>query len=197
MDSSRGGPLSTLILMLPVIIVPALVILRPPERDSGFGNHDLTAADSSEFPNDTDDFDSMFDEVMEPKSSPYNDQSAELTLLDEPLAAFEAVDPKTTNRHGSLRTNEIHPDSPQNPHPGPGTHRRPDLSRWGVTKSIWFRPGDSSTIGFAAFVSSTDQLVHYRFEAIGSSEQQVIRDVIHQIEEWQSTPAASSDPRAN
>ncbi len=198
MDSSRGGPLSTLILMLPLIAVPALVVLRPPERDSGFSSDDLSAADGADqFLSDADDFDSVFGSEIHahgtnPADSSHDHHSASTDLLDAPLTNEAPGDTKRTRT-----TPVFSPDTPPIPPREPMEPQAPDLSRWGVTKTLWFSPGDTGAIGFAAFVPASNGRVRYRFSAIGESKDQVLRDVIRQIKEWKSLKESSRDDRAN
>lgn len=49
MDSSRSGLLSTFLMTLPLIIVPAIALLRPPGQTSGISDTMAQAADSTEF----------------------------------------------------------------------------------------------------------------------------------------------------
>ena len=197
MDSTRNGPLSTLILMLPLIVVPALVVLRPAAPDGGLGNNDLTAADGDQFPVDGDNFDSMFGESITPESSSDDDRPAEFELRDEPRSELQPVDPTTIDHRRTPPAKEAHSASPPIPRSPSDVQRSPDLSDWGVTKSVWFSPGVSGEVGFAAFVPTSDESVRYRFAAIGTSDQQVIQNVVHQIEDWQSTQKAASGRRAN
>ena len=197
MDSKRSGMLSTLILMLPLIVVPALVVLRPAAPDSGFGDNDLTAADGDEFPVEGDDFDSMFGELTTSEPSADDAGTAEFELLDDRRSELQDVDPTMPDRHGTPPVNESHLNSPPVPQPRSNVQRSRDLSGWGVTKSVWFTPGAPGAVGFAAFVPIKGKSVRYRFAAIGTSDEQVIQDVVRQIEKWRSAQAATSDRRAN
>ena len=177
--------------MLPLIVVPVLVVLRPPERDSGFGNDDLSAADGDRFPPDPDDFDAMFDAVIPADHK----HTSGIRLLDEPLSRLEELDSETAGRAGTRKTYVEQPERPAVPESGLNSRRNPDLTHWGVTKSVWFVPGDSGTVGFAAFVPTQDGRVRYRFAAIGTADREVVQDVIRQIEIWQSAETVSADGR--
>jgi hypothetical protein len=50
MDSSRSGLLSTLLMTLPLIIVPAMALLRPPNPSASVSSQNLAADDSPESP---------------------------------------------------------------------------------------------------------------------------------------------------
>jgi hypothetical protein len=55
MDSSRSGLLSTLLMTLPLIVVPAMALLRPPGADSTVSTQNLAADDAGESTNPADD----------------------------------------------------------------------------------------------------------------------------------------------
>ena len=63
MDSSRSGLLSTLIMTVPLIVVPAIALLRPAGPNQGLSTNQLEASDTDDFFNEefggfgTDDFD--------------------------------------------------------------------------------------------------------------------------------------------
>ena len=192
MDSTRGGPLTTLILMLPLIVVPALVVLRPPERDSGYGSGDLSAADRDRIPAGADEFDSMFGATV----APVHNQGAAIKLLDEPLSNREPVDDVASELHRGPQLYHEHQEPPPISDSGLLSRRIPDLTRWGVTKSIWFTPGNSGAVGFAAFVPSQDGRIRYRFSAVGREDGEVIQDVVRQIEIWQSAQTVTTDGRS-
>jgi len=210
MDSSRGGPLSTLILMLPLIVVPALVVLRPTEQDSGFSSDDLAAADHDDdhFLSDADDFDSVFGEEIQiheendHKSQHDHDHSATHDLLDGPLSDPESGDPESSvsiddNSNPPRSSRQASRDSSPQPQRRTDTDRTPDLSRLGVTKSMWFSPGDAGVTGFAAFVPAKSGRIRYRFAAMGASKEQVVQDVVRQIKNWQSSQTDSRDRRVH
>ena len=191
MDSAHSGPLTTLILVLPLIVVPALVMLRPPEQDSGFGNDDLSAADEDRLPPDSDDFDAMFGTAIPVDQKP----ASGIRLLDEPLSRSDDANSQTAGGGDRRQTYMEQPERPTVPAYRPDSPRDPDLTRWGVTKSVWFVPGESGTVGFAAFVPTQDGRVRYRFAAIGTEEREVVQDVTRQIEIWQSNQTVSADGR--
>lgn len=195
MDSSRGGPLSTLILMLPLIVVPALVVMRPSEQDSGFSSDDLAAGVDDVFAPDSDSMGSMFGDNADRSSDDAPQPAGEFDLREMPFDDFDSPEMSSQAPAASELHAESAPlhDSRPAPATGAGSRRTPDLSRWGVTHSIWFAPGNNDQIGFAAFVPHGNGQVRYRFAAIGTSDRQVIEDVVRQIQEWQSP--ASSTPR--
>ncbi len=212
MDSSRGGLLSTLILMLPLIVVPALVVMRPSEQDSGFGGSDLSAAVSEGFPSSEDEFASMFDSDADDKPAVASDNSSRRSssssnsfdLLDMPFDEFESEDiasPETRQaaapRESSDALNSRRNQPPDRQPPGRSDKRTPNLSRWGVTRSVWFTPGDPGRVGFAVFAPISNGRVLYRFESIGTSDREVIEDVVRQLDEWRAAAAPSRDRRAD
>ncbi|MCH2210431.1 MAG: hypothetical protein MK110_03960 [Fuerstiella sp.] len=197
MDSSRGGPLSTLILMMPLIVVPALVLLRPPEKDTGFGNTDLGAAENHEFSGDPDDFESMFGDSTGLSSRHEQPAEFEVELLDASRSDVGEVE-STMEIPGLTRSTHNNPaDSPATSEVRSATRGLLNLSHLGVTRTVWFTPGEPGSVGFAAFVPTRNQSVQYRFASIGSSDRQVVADVVHQIEEWHSTHPDIPDRREN
>lgn len=198
MDSSRSGPLSTLILMLPLIVVPALVVLRPPDRSVGVSGSDLTAAaDSDEFAGEAGDFDTMFTDVVSPEGSLARNRSTDPGFLISPRSGSAEGGSNMIRQDDPTWSSDVPADPSTAPQSRPGSRTSPDLSHWGVTRSVWFAPGAAGRVGFAAFVPARDDSVQYRFAAIGDSDRQVIRDVVLQIERWQSAEAAGSNLRAN
>lgn len=194
MDSSNGGPLSNLILVLPLIVVPALAILRPAERDSGLVNSDVSAEEEDDFLSDPDDFDSIFG----PPDGSKDETDSAVELRDEPHSTpsdfgFEIDDEallKSDNDHKRHRDNTdrkhaegIHENRPESAGSSP-VLKSANLTRFGVTQSVWFRPG-GKRIGLAVFLPGLSNDVRYRFSAIGESEDQVLQNVINQIRKWQ------------
>ena len=184
MDSSRSGPLSNFILILPLIVVPTIAMLRPPDRDRGLVSDDLSAADEfSDFDGDTsklDDYAKLFDDPLPENAPAFENRSADrdaATARDGIPAA--AGDRATTSRF---------PRSPDRP------QLLENLSGLGVTQILWFTPGRSKRIGFAAFVPTQPGTVRYRFEAISDSESAAILDVHRQIQAWQRTRSHSQQP---
>ena len=110
MDSSRSGLLSTLLMTLPLIVVPAIALLRPPGQTSGVSTAPLDAADLAEeiFP---DDFKSEDDSPADaqsksPKESAKNIEDEFGGLFGE--APSEAVDDEKIHaRSKSLLLEEI------------------------------------------------------------------------------------------
>ena len=203
MDSSRGGPLSTLILMLPLIVVPALVVLRPPARDSGVSSKDLAAsdADSDHFLSDADDFESVFGEENQSESiHEYEDDHPQIDdLLHSPLPDPGQMDSKIRDANQTEPSTADRRSIPPAPPRTMGSHRSFDLTRWGVTQTVWFTPGDAGATGLAVFVPAPTKngRIRYRFEAIGDSDEQVVQDVVRQINDWTSLQDTSRDGRVN
>ena len=197
MDSSRGGPLSTLLLMLPLIVVPALMVLRPSEPDSGFAGGDVAAREEDDFLSGDENFESMFNEGREAPPAADSARTAETDLLDMGLGDFATSERSAPEPRRTAQADRRENRSAPRPSSSPATRRTPDLSRWGVSGSVWFTPGDSGQVGFAAFVPTGNDSVRYRFAAIGQSDTEVVEDVIRQIKEWQTPDAASSRRRAD
>ncbi len=67
MDSSRSGLLSTILMTLPLIVVPAVALLRPPGQ-AGVSTVDLEASEDESELDDSffDDFDALMQILPEP-----------------------------------------------------------------------------------------------------------------------------------
>ena len=217
MDSSRGGPFANLLLILPLVIVPALAMLRPAERNSGLLNDDVAAAGDG-FPSDTDDFDAMFEDAFddpppgtradETETHRHRRSGDETAEMSDDETLFEKIDRlPDRNDRSDRRVSEHHDPHHDSQHGRPAGRDdagrdektadirrlpRPNLSRYGATDSVWFRPGDEhGSIGFAAFVPGLSGDVRYRFSAIGTSQDAVVKDVIRQIQNWQRQQRAA------
>ena len=188
MDSSRGGPLSNFILILPLIVVPALVMLRPADENRGLVSDDLSAAD--EFPEfdagstAEDEYARLFDEPLDRDPIPTTSASARTAAAPAALSRGSNEDRHSIGSSASGQSDQLPhaPDSADS-----RTKLLQDLSHLGVTRTLWFTPGRSEHIGFAAFLPTQQGIVRYRFEAIAESESAAILDVTRQIKNWQRT----------
>lgn len=204
MDSSRSGLLSTLLMTLPLIVVPAIALLRPPGQTSGVSTAPLDAADLAEeiFP---DDFKSEDDSPADaqsksPKESAKNIEDEFGGLFDE--APSEAVDDE--KRHAppesllqlipnpfdspDVKFNKEEPvaDASQ---PGAADKIVEQLNIQGAVRTIWFEAGAKSPVGFAAFFRGQTELMRIRFEAVGESREECAKNVLRQVNQWQAEQA--------
>jgi len=209
MESNRSSPLSTLIMILPLIVVPGLAILRPAEHDNGFVSDDLNAAaqgmEFSEFEPTVGAGDSFSRLLDSPPSRPRSAASrldAPMARLDAPLAEDWRSPSEThgaaTGRTAPNRTAGGAITQPSNRLTDSASAAAPhaalleNLRIAGATRTMWFRPGGTGDVGFIAFLPGDGNMVSYRFEAIASSESDAIRDVVRQVRRWQQQQAPPS-----
>ncbi len=210
MDSSRGGPLTTFIMTLPLIVVPALALLRPADQPGSLLHSLLSAgtravngesADSAGENGDLDPFEDLFTEVTESAPELEPDTADDSDGLDDDLFAeasgtaladdFEssfgpppATAPPTTA--SPINTAQPPPvDLASNPQVG---QLMDQLKQMGARRTLWFSPGDQ-TVGFVAFFRAGQGIVSYRFSAVANSRAAAIADVIAQARRWQETQA--------
>ena len=194
MESSRGGPLTTFIMMLPLIVVPAIAMLRPSAPGESLlssllsaGSNDSSVSDSSV--DDADiggfsesDFEAEFAEILD---SDDEDSGADAPLFSEEPSFPSEFD---TSESPSVATPQAFVQTP--PFPDSAAEAGVEaltaqLRTLGATRTLWFSPGDTSTYGFVAFFPAGQGIVRYRFEAIATSKAAALRDVIQQASEWQ------------
>lgn len=223
MDSSRSGLLSTLLMTLPLIIVPAIALLRPAGGPSGVSQtivrgsespgdasgdeldiemlegFDKSVSDAPEFhPDETTDVkrppdDSGIDDLL-PDSSPTPGAPKKLTsTLPE---SSEAIGRDPFQQLGS---NESPTDTPQNQPAGADVDTATEasirqLQALGAIRTLWFVPGTTTSHGFAAFFRGETELVRYRFEATGPTRSGCVEDVLQQVRQWRNQSARNTQP---
>jgi hypothetical protein len=193
MDSSRGGPLSNLILLLPLIVVPAVAILRPADQDSGFVGDDLTASEDG-FMSGTEDFDANFFRDLDAESASVDGEKDRSSAGDVAIAQSDFTESHMSSSDRSRpkpETTHQHPETHSNRQENQG-QRLPDLSHLGVTSSMWFSPGANAGFGFVAFVPTEKDSVRYRFSSIQKTEEAAVDDVAKQIRVWRQARRNSS-----
>jgi hypothetical protein len=196
MESSRGGPLTTFIMMLPLIVVPAMAMFRPSGPEGSLLSSLLSAGSNDSSVSDSPGDDADIDGFSE------SDFEAEFAELLDSDAAESDADPDGFSEVPSFssepdRTELPSVAAPQHPSQStPTTDLSTDaeleeltaqLRKLGATRTLWFSPGDRSTIGFVAFFPAGQGSIRYRFEAIAASKNAAVRDVIHQAAEWKSS----------
>ncbi len=185
MDSSRGGPLSTLILFLPLIVVPAVAVLRPAERDSGLVGDDLTASEDA-FLSEPDDF---FRD-LDVETADREHEEDRLLAGDMPFAEGNSRE-RLTDSGEQKRPHQTPAHSHSDRATAPADPS-PDLSHLGVSSSLWFSPGNNRGFGFVAFVPTKKDSVRYRFSSIQDTEERAVDDVAQQIRVWRQGRQDSS-----
>ena len=206
MESSRSGLLSTLLMTLPLIVVPAIALLRPPGQvgsvattplaatdrpdDELLEEFDLVESDSERTSSGTahetdlagDEFEELFAESPLAKNSGASevgdlDKSAPMNDFDNELSnPFDLEDP---------------PETAPEETPASGTIRGTDkiveeLNVLGALRTMWFDAGQKNPVGFAVFFRGQTELTRIRFEAVGQSREQCARNVLNQVRKWQA-----------
>ena len=200
MDSSRSGPLTTFIMMLPLIVVPAIAMLRPIDTENGWVSKLLSASDGAKSPDselDAPDPVNPADEF----SAIFGDDSA-ISTVGNAGASSEALFREAAGESPSANFSEEFQTASatageQTPHASFGPISQTDatlndstarliaqLMDMGVTRTLWFSPGDQ-TVGFVAFFRADQGMLSYRFEAIADSRAAAIQDVMQQVSDWQ------------
>lgn len=209
MDSSRNSLLSTLLMTLPLIVVPAIALLRPPgnagmasvplaaapEEDSflsSFEDLDLQGADPSAADSATkksgSDVDWFFEE-SESESSGQTNRSAD--------SQRKPMDSQSPFREGDSDEDEKSaPDDEPEPQESetPATEDAQfsaeamveQLNALGAIRTIWFDAGARSPVGFAAFFRGSNDETRIRFEAVGQTREECARNVLNQVTRWQA-----------
>ncbi|MBL8817890.1 MAG: hypothetical protein JNL58_17835 [Planctomyces sp.] len=238
MESSRGGMLSTLIMTIPLIVVPAIALLRPPapngtsvtgsveagtemddfglgELDDDFeeevGSSDADSPDNSDrgskkprgsrsrnefddlFPEETSE-QSEFGRSVDPTSPGETGALPETRLADSGSKAIGSdASVQVDESPPEFSPNDINVESTK---PSPedsfaASELIVELNSLGVRKTLWFSPGTNELHGFAAFLNVADQEFLVRFEAIGNTRADAVRDVLQQVRAWKTNGGAS------
>ncbi|MFM7924517.1 MAG: hypothetical protein ACKPJJ_30200 [Planctomycetaceae bacterium] len=204
MDSSRSGLLSTLLMTLPLIIVPAIALLRPAGGPAGVAQTTAQGAESSE---DLLGFEQLDTSEIPPTDAP--EFPVEPTRGSPETATENSIDDLLPNQ---TRPKPVEPKEPQSSDPfqqavdAPATES-PDgqpenfhedaateaalrqLNAMGAIRVLWFVPGTTENHGFAAFFRGETELVRYRFEAIGPTRSACAEDVVQQVKHWRQQSA--------
>lgn len=193
MESSRGGPLTTFIMMLPLIVVPTIAMLKPIGQQGNLLSSLLSAAPQDDSAAQSEIEESVFDalpgdEFGESSSSTAADEFAE---LNEALFAEASLTPaanRSTVESGTLfGDHSMSGASAADDHLPPTTRDTEflldQLQQMGATRTMWFSPGNSQ-VGFIAFFQSGRSIISYRFESIAVSRAAAAQDVMSQARAW-------------
>ena len=210
MESSRSGLLSTLLMTLPLIVVPAMALLRPPGQMPSVSTMPLEATDDSEeelleefdlVESDsgprkgraTQDPDSTGDEFEELFAEPDSEDDSDSANVGRSKKAIktETLDKELSNPFDL----EESPDTPraeeQSVETTGGTDRIvEELNVQGALRTMWFEAGPKTPVGFAVFFRGQTELTRIRFEAVGQSREECARNVLNQVRQWQAEQAA-------
>jgi hypothetical protein len=209
MDSSRSGLLSTLLMTLPLIVVPTIALLRPPGPAAGVSTASLDASEASDdFLDGLDEFDlaqgdrtksksqsaptnpSEFDIFFEEspttvdndkpeRSRPAQGQDKSAKESESPISSSDTEDSKSPAR------NRPAPEDSQ----GEAQKIVDRLNEKGAVRTLWFKAGPRSPVGFAAFFRGETELMRIRFEAVGQTPEECARNVYDQVTQWQAEEA--------
>ncbi|MCA9082429.1 MAG: hypothetical protein KDA81_00170 [Planctomycetaceae bacterium] len=183
MDSSRGGPLTTFIMMLPLIVVPAIAMLKPVDGQNGILSSLLSAASGNSAAQTPPTAPDLAPESPElPRSDfAFDDEFAE---LDAPL--FNESPATVPPAFHSNPSPTPFPPTPALANDVKAMVRH--LEQTGATKTLWFTPGGSQAVGFVAFFSDGPGVVQYRFESVRPTQREAVQDVLQQVQNWKSQP---------
>lgn len=209
MESSRSGLLSTLLMTLPLIVVPAIALLRPPGQVASVSTTPLEATDDAE-----EELLEEFD-LVESDSGPRKGRAAQESdssgdefeeLFAEPASEGDP-DSVTIGRSKKAIKAEVldeelsNPfdleESPNTPQVEKQTAERTggaervveELNVQGALRTMWFEAGPKTPVGFAAFFRGETELTRIRFEAVGQSREECAKSVLNQVRQWQAEQA--------
>ena len=209
MESSRSGLLSTLLMTLPLIVVPAIALLRPPGQFASVSTTPLEATDDSaeelldEFDivesesesrrtrtgrkadGASDEFDELFTES--PSISKSRSADTDRILKHDSAAAF---DNDLSNPFDLEESSDDSLTDRETPRTTGGAERIvEELNVNGALRTMWFEAGSKTPVGFAAFFRGQTELTRIRFEAVGQSREECAKNVLNQVRQWQSERA--------
>ena len=210
MESSRSGLLSTLLMTLPLIVVPAIALLRPPGQIASVSTTPLEATDDSEeelleefdlvesdsVPRKsraTQGSDSAGDEFEELFAEPASEGDSDSAVIGRSKKANknEALDKELSNPFDleeSLDTPRVEEQTAETT--GGADRIVEELNVQGALRTMWFEAGPKTPVGFAAFFRGQTELTRIRFEAVGQSREECARNVLNQVRQWQAEQAA-------
>lgn len=195
MESSRGGPLTTFIMMLPLIVVPSIAMLKPAGEDGSILSGLLSAAsskDESQADELAGDGFSEFSEFLESDPVAELSESAEtgFSELDQLFseASGMSLDDSagTANASAPAATNAAWGGNfPSNSGDTQTESLMRELDQLGTTRTLWFSPG-REMFGFVAFFKAGNGIMSYRFESIAATRAAAVQDVVLQARNWQA-----------
>ena len=197
MDSSRNSLLSTLLMTLPLIVVPLIAMLRPPGPTGGISTAPMAASEAPWL----NDFDGLFKEEFASENA--TDTPAESdpswNINADPFlpgaasaAAPEATAPETTAPEAPvLRPTAAAAEA----EPAPVDQiqlAEQRLKALGASRVHWFEASAEKPFGLSVFFRGSDQIVQYGFIAAAPTRIEALTEVLDQVAEWQKQREASS-----
>jgi len=190
MDSSRSGLLSTLLMTLPLIIVPAIALLRPAGGPVGVAQTTAQGAESAE---DLLGFDTSEIPPTDAPEFPVEPKIDDLLPNQTRPTPVEPIEPQSSDpfqQPVDAPATESPDGQPENFHEDAATEAAlRQLNAMGAIRVLWFVPGTTENHGFAAFFPGETELVRYRFEAIGPTRSACAEDVVQQVKHWRQQSA--------
>lgn len=202
MDSSRNSLLSTLLMTLPLIVVPLIAMLRPPGPTGGISTAPMAASETPWL----NDFDGLFQEEFASENA--TDTPAESDpswkINADPFlpgaasaAAPEATAPETTAPETTApETPVLRPTAAAaEAEPAPVDQiqlAEQRLRTLGASRVHWFEASAEKPFGLSVFFRGSDQIVQYGFMAAAPTRIEALTEVLDQVAEWQKQREASS-----
>jgi len=202
MDSSRNSLLSTLLMTLPLIVVPLIAMLRPPGPTGGISTAPMAASETPWL----NDFDGLFQEEFASENA--TDTPAESDpswkINADPFlpgaasaAAPEATAPETTAPETTApETPVLQPTAAAaEAEPAPVDQiqlAEQRLRTLGASRVHWFEASAEKPFGLSVFFRGSDQIVQYGFMAAAPTRIEALTEVLDQVAEWQKQREASS-----
>lgn len=199
MESSRGGPLTTFIMMLPLIVVPAIAMLRPAGQEGSLLSELLSAAtgenkDTESAPPTESGAEDALEKLFADDSAGPGVQSEngirelDAALFAEATGNNAAEQPTTieAKTQPALPTDLGNIGLPVGSVDSVTQQLLGTIQQMGVRRTLWFSPGPDR-FGFVAFFRAGEGIVSYRFEAVADSRADAVQEVIRQAREWQGT----------
>lgn len=212
MDSPRGSTLTNMLMMLPMVVVPTVALLQMPENEGSLLSKLVSAATGdAESPGSESDpsaaasADDIWSAIE--GTSPSAEDGVEESMgafgdeLDVPFETQEKLLSPFADAASSPFQQENRPQQQPPPAQGipvaDGPRMTPvsvtgslqlsellqQVSNLGANKTMWFGPGGGQ-FGFIAFVSAGSDSVSYRFEAISTSPEAAVAEVVGRIQQW-------------
>ena len=192
MDSSRNSLLSTLLMTLPLIVVPLIAMLRPPGPTGGISTAPMAASETPWL----NDFDGLFQEEFASENATdtpaESDPSWKINADPFLPGAASAAAPETT----APETPVLRPTAAAaEAEPAPVDQiqlAEQRLRTLGASRVHWFEASAEKPFGLSVFFRGSDQIVQYGFMAAAPTRIEALTEVLDQVAEWQKQREASS-----
>lgn len=194
MESSQNSLLSTILMTLPLIVVPAIALLRPPGSAESISTSPLSASEEllgEEFWIVNEDEFSGSPAAPEAARSgssadPFLPQSDSPEQVDASADALQPVDgpPATVSPLPDTLFDETRILEKQ-------------LLASGAEKIFWFTASAEHPFGVAVFFPTAEESVRLRFDAVAASRREALADVVGQVEQWRRESDNAGGPETS